>query len=345
VGLGAIEPIIAERNKEGNFKSIEDLCRRADLHGVNKRVLESLIKAGALDCLGDRGTLLHNTNRILSLAQREQRLRETGQSTMFDLWGEAMPAPMPSLDLEPADISTKEKLAWERELLGVYLSEHPFSAFASNVAAENTTLCGQIDAELAGQTVVVAGMVASVHHLFTRDRNPFASTVLEDLDGRIEVMVWPRVYANTRDLWQEGNILLVEGKVRLRDDRVQLNCDYVRRYQPGAKEEVVTPQPGEMPVAAEETPAYTPPAKARRLVITIAQTIDVDSDIAYLQKLINTLRQFPGENEVRLCVTNEGKVINLKLSNISTNYCPELHQRLVELVGEDGLRLEPISST
>ncbi|GAG93394.1 unnamed protein product, partial [marine sediment metagenome] len=198
MGLGAIEPIIAERNKGGDFKSIEDLCRRCDLRGVNRRVLESLIKVGALDCLGSRGTLLHNTNRILSLAQREQHLRETGQSTMFDLWGEAMPVPTPSLDLEAADISTGEKLAWERELMGVYLSEHPLSAVAAKIASENTTLCGQIDAELVGQTVVVAGMVASVHSLFTRDRRPFVSAVLEDLDGRIETMVWPKLYSDTR---------------------------------------------------------------------------------------------------------------------------------------------------
>ncbi len=345
VGLGAIEPIIAERNKGGDFKSIEDLCRHADLRGVNRRVMESLIKTGALDSLGERGTLLHNTNRILSLAQREQRLQETGQSTMFDLWGESMPAPMPSLDLEAADISTTEKLAWERELMGVYLSEHPFSALAGKMDSE-TTLCGQIDAELQGQTVIVAGMVASVHHLFTRDRRPFASAILEDLDGRIEVMVWPKVYANTRDLWQEGNILLVEGKVRLRDDRVQLNCDYVHRYQPEAKgEEAVASQPGEVSMVAEESPAYTAPAKAHRLVINIIQTSDEDSDIAYLHKLIGTLREFPGQDKVKLCVTSEERVINLKLSSMSTNYCPELHQRLVELVGEDGLRLEEANST
>jgi len=342
VGHGAIEPIIAERSEGGEFKSIEDLCRRCDLRGVNKRVLESLIKAGALDSLGSRGTLLHNTNRILSLAQREQRLRETGQSTMFDLWGEATPAPLPSLDLEAADIPIRERLAWERELLGVYLSEHPFSSFARNMTSENTTLCGQIDAELAGQTVIVAGMVTSVRHLFTKDRNLFASAILEDLDGSIEVMVWPNIYASTKDLWQEGNMLLVEGKVRLRDDRVQLNCDYVRHYQPPAQgEEAVTSQSGEAPVVAEATTAYTAPVKGRRLVISISQTSDEASDIAYLHKLIDTLKEFPGQDEVNLCVINEEKVINLKLSNIYTNYCPELHQRLVELVGEEGLRLEP----
>jgi len=325
VGVGAIEPIVAEREKGGEFKSIEDLCRRADMHSINRRVLESLIKAGALDCLGDRGTLLGNVARIMALAQREQRLRETGQSTMFDLWGKTMPTPMPSLDLEPAEIPIKEKLAGERELTGVYLSEHPFAAFAAKVAAENTTLCGHIDAELVGQAVIVAGMVASVHQSFTKDRRPFASVVLEDLDGRVEVMVWPKVYASTRDLWQEGNILLLEGKVRLRDDRVQLSCETVRRYQP----------------EAPPAPEPPPPVKSRRLVISISQTSDEASDVAYLHKLIEALRGFPGEDEVNLCVTNEERVFNLKLANIYTNYCPELHQRLVELVGEGGLRVEP----
>jgi len=345
VGTGSIEPIIAERSKGGDFKSIEDLCRRADLHGLNKRVLESLIKAGVLDSLGDRGTLLHSTNRILSLAQREQSLRETGQSTMFDLWGEAMPVPMPSLDLETVDTSARERLVCARELMGVYFSEHPFSSFIARMTSENAILCGQIDAELVGQTVVVAGMVASVRQLLTRDGHPFASAVLEDLDGRIEVMVWPKVYATTKDLWQEGNILLVEGKVKLRDEQVQLNCDCVRCYQPEAAqgEEVVTPQSGEMPVVAAETAAHATSAESRRLVIDITQTSDEDSDVAYLHKLINILRDFPGEDEVSLRVINEGKVVNLKLSNISISYCPELHQRLVEMVGEEGLRLEPMT--
>jgi DNA polymerase-3 subunit alpha len=198
VGLSAIEPIIAERNKGGEFKSIEDLCRRCDLRSVNRRVMESLIKVGALDSLGSRGSLLQNINRILSLGQREQRLRETGQSTMFDLWGEAMPVPMPGLDLQTAEVSVKEKLSWEKELMGVYLSEHPFSSFACEMLSENTTLCGQIDAEMVGQTVVVAGMVASAHELSTKDHRPFISAVLEDLDRSIEVMVWPNVYSATR---------------------------------------------------------------------------------------------------------------------------------------------------
>jgi DNA polymerase-3 subunit alpha len=187
-------------------------------------------------------------------------------------------------------------------------------------------------------------MVASVNDLFTRERRPFASVVLEDLDGRAEVMVWPEVYASTRELWQEGNILLVTGRVRLRDDRVQLNCDNVRRYQAEAAqiEEVVTPQPEEVPLVAEETPADTAPGKSHRLVISVTQTSDEDSDIVRLNEVNDILKDFPGQDEVSLCVTIEGSVTNLKLPS-TTNYCPELHQRLVELVGEDGLRLEPLT--
>jgi len=342
VGSGAIEPIIAERDKGGDFKSIEDLCRRADLSGMNKRVMESLIKAGALDCLGERGTLLHSVDRILSLAQREKHLRETGQSTMFDLWGDAMPSPMISLDLQAVEISTKQKLIWEKELMGVYLSEHPFSSIAGKIGSE-ATLCGQVDAELAGKNIVVAGMVASIRHLFTRDRRAFISAVLEDLDGQIDVMVWPKVYAGTRDLWQDGNMLLVEGKVRLRNDKVQINCERVSLCQPevASDEKEATSVPIELPKKAEETVASTASVESHhRLVISISQTSDKDTDIVYLHKLLDTLRDFPGQDEVRLRVTNGTKIINLKVSNIRIGYCAELQQRLVELVGEGGFKVE-----
>jgi DNA polymerase-3 subunit alpha len=343
VGLGAIEPIIAERNKEGDFKSIEDLCRRCDLRGINKRVLESLIKVGALDCLGSRGTLLYNSNRILSLSQREQRLRETGQSTMFDLWGKAAPVPLAELELTPVEVADREKTVWEKELMGVSFSEKPFSPVFNSADAE-ATFCGQIDAELTGQEIVVAGRIISVRSLLTRDGRAFASVILEDFSGQVEVMVWSKVYAGTRDLWQEGSEIVVQGKVKLRNDLVQLNCDHVRRYQLEAAqgEEVVTPQPTKAPIVAREATADTAPAESRRLVISISQTSDKDTDIAYLHKLIDTLKEFPGQDAVSLRVTNEEKIINLKLSSMHTDYCPELHQRLVELVGEDGIRVEPI---
>ncbi len=339
VGLGAIEPIITERHQGGQFKSIEDLCRRTDLRNVNRRVMESLIKAGALDSLGDRGTLLHNVSGILSLAQRELRLKETGQATMFDLWGEKVATPLPDLEFKAIEVATREKAQWEKELLGLSFSRQPFTSTRRDAG---TTLCGEIDAEMDGQNVAVIGEVASVAQLFTRERKTFVKAILEDISGSVEVMVWPRVYDSDRELWQEGNILLVEGKVRLRQDEVQLNCDSARRYQPVPEESeaAIVTAAGEVTPAAERTTAEPTPITRHRLVIGISQTSDKENDIARLHAVIAALREFPGGDEVTLSLTIDGKVTNLKLTNVTTGYCPELHQRLAEVVGEDGLRVE-----
>jgi DNA polymerase-3 subunit alpha len=336
VGTGAIESVIAERNQSGPYKSIEDLCRRGDLHAINRRVMESLIKAGALDSLENRGTLLNSVGRILSLAQREQHLRETGQSTMFDLWGETAPVPLPELDMAPADISDREKAVWEKELMGVSFSEKPFSPVISEANTE-ATFCGQIDAELAGQKVVVAGRLISARYLLTKDGRSFASAILEDLHGQVEVMVWPKVYAETGDLWQEGNELIVQGKVRLRDDRVQISCDSVRYYQP---EPIATAEPESPEAPTEAVTTEAAPEERHRLVINIIQTSDESGDIARLNRIRSALQVFHGQDEVQLNIVNDGEAINLRFP-IYTNYCPELHQRLVALVGEDGFRVEP----
>ncbi|HLE02616.1 MAG TPA: DNA polymerase III subunit alpha, partial [Dehalococcoidia bacterium] len=130
VGEGALEPILKARGEGKPFASVEDLCRRADLRGINKRVLESLIRAGALECLGDRGAVLQNLDRILSLAHREQKLRDTGQVSMFDLFGERVAVPLSSLEMEPVPLSPREKRDWEKELLGVWLTSNPLAGLA-----------------------------------------------------------------------------------------------------------------------------------------------------------------------------------------------------------------------
>ncbi|UCE98210.1 MAG: DNA polymerase III subunit alpha [Dehalococcoidia bacterium] len=343
VGTAAVEPLIEERDQCGYYKSIEDLCRRADLSGVNKRVMESLIKAGALDCLGERGILVANVASIMTLVQRVQKLRQTGQTTMFDLWGDTVDVPLPSLAMIDAEVSIKDKLGWEKELLGVYLSEHPFSPYVAKAVEENTTLCGKVDVEMEGQTIAVAGMVDSIRNLVTRDGQPSASVVLEDLDGKLEVIVWPRIFTATQEYWQEGNILLIDGKVRLRGDWVQLVCEHVRFYKIEENKEkedlalmskkILTPS-----VASREKGGVPP--KMRRLIIHLKQTSDKSGDIARLHKINNILRDYPGYDEANLIVDNGTKFFKLHLSAMRVDYCPQLHQRLVDVIGKDAVQLE-----
>jgi len=341
VGAGAIEPVINERRKNGPFKSVEDLCRRSDLQAVNRRVMESLIKAGAFDELGERGTLLNSVGRILSLAQREQHLRETGQTTMFDIFGESAPVPLPSLDLPPAETTDREKAFWEKELMGVSFSEKPFSP-VFGARHGNAVFCGNIDAELDKQVIVTAGRIVSARYSFTKKSESFAIVILEDVSGQVQVIAWPNVYSQTEEFWQEGNEIIVQGRVRTRDDEVSVVCDNVAFYEPPQEGEEAMPvsEPTVKESAPEKAAPAPLPAKKYILVINIKQTADADSDIARLNKIVTALKVYPGRDEVRLNILNGGEAIPLRLPNIFTDYCPELEKQLLELVGEEGLRVE-----
>jgi DNA polymerase-3 subunit alpha len=329
VGAAAIRPIIAAREQGGPFKSIEDFCRRADLRNLNKRALESIIKAGATDSLGKRGALLAGVDRILSLAQTEQRLKEKGQSTMFDLWGKSVDVPLPGLDLPSMESSPKEKLLWEKELLGVCLSDHPFSYASQKLAAQVDVFCGQINDEMVGQTVMTAGTITSTRQIFTKDRRQFISAVLEDFGGSVEVTVWPEVYERTRTLWEEGNMLLVKGKVKARGEGVQLVCLSASLYQPTGTEE-----------AAETANNLNGAPLHRRLQIRISTSADAGADIILLRRVVDTLKQFPGNDEVQLAIVSGEEITKLELPDSATGYCPELHRQLAELVGEQDLFIE-----
>jgi DNA polymerase-3 subunit alpha len=326
VGASAIKPIIVAREEGGPFKTIEDFCRRADLRNLNKRALESMIKAGALDSLGNRGAILAGVDRILSLAQTEQRLKEKGQSTMFDLWGQSVEVPLPGLELQQIEVPAKEKLAWEKELLGVYLSEHPFTYASRQLSSQVDVFCGQISDEMLGQIVVTAGTVTSARQSFTKDKRPFVSAVIEDFGGSIEVTAWTEVYERTKDLWQEGNTLLIKGKVKSRGEGVQLTCFTATLYQPSSVE--------------EPSDVIKPPQAARsrrRLQINLPTSEDPNADISLLRQVFDTLRLFPGEDEVHLAIVGSEGVTKLEVPDLATGYCPELHRQLVSLVGEDNL--------
>ncbi|MEX2446283.1 MAG: hypothetical protein WD734_03000, partial [Dehalococcoidia bacterium] len=224
VGLGGVESLIEERDGKGEFATIEDFARRVNAHDVNKRVLESLAKAGALDSLAARASVISGVDRILTLAQQEQRLRETGQTSMFDLFGDEVNTPLPALELAGESVPQPQLLAWEKEVLGTYVSEHPFRGAAQRLARYVTHQVTELTEELAGQDAVVAGTVVGVRSLSTKQGKPFAAVAVEDLSGQVELTIWAREYedARSRGLLFEGNVLLAKVSVRQRGDRTNV---------------------------------------------------------------------------------------------------------------------------
>ncbi len=236
VGQAAVEGIIAARATGGLYRDIEDFARRADLSNVNSRALESLVRAGAFPEMefGDRGTLNFNVERVLNLAKRERELRESGQSTMFDLFGAQVDTPLPALEFEQSPARREDMLAWEKELLGVYVSEHPFRALAQDLANYTTHSVADLTPELAGQTVTVAGLVQRVQARATRDGRKFYIADLEDMTGSAELTIWSDALEVTGEqIWAEGQVLLVSVECRDRGDRLNLNVRKAAAYDRG----------------------------------------------------------------------------------------------------------------
>ncbi len=222
----AVEEILRARRDGGPFRSLTDLALRVDTHQVNRRVLESLIKVGALDRFGPRRALLAVLEQVLNLAHKVQRARDLGQGLLFEDEGgdpEAREVPLPPLEDDP-----RELLAWERELLGVYLTDHPLSRYGPKLAERGLTfvslgeLAGEEGETYLGRTVAVAVQVAEVRRLVTRNNDSMAVLRLEDVGSSLEAVVFPRLYREVREVLEEDALVWIVGRVDERRDQVQL---------------------------------------------------------------------------------------------------------------------------
>src|SRR5690242_17179689 len=227
VGQGAIESIIAAREDGGPFRSLTDFCTRIDLRLANRKVLEALAKVGALRPFGHPSQILLGLDDAIAAAQATQRDRISGQTSLFDLAADVAAVferPLPTA----TEVPVRERLRWEKELLGLYLSEHPMGEVAEQVGSFVTAYSGDLrDESLDGQRIVVGGIVTGVRTVITKTKASMAIVSLEDLQGTVEVVVFPRLYEQTGPTWQEGAILLVAGRVDHRGEEVSLLADLV----------------------------------------------------------------------------------------------------------------------
>jgi DNA polymerase-3 subunit alpha len=227
VGEGAIQSIIDAREEGGEFRSLTDFCTRVDLRLANRKVLESLARVGALNCFGHPAQILLGLDDALAAGQAAQRDRITGQTSLFDMGGDeasALERPLPATPETPV----RERLRWEKELLGLYLSDHPMGEVAERVGQFVTAYSGDLkDESLDGQRVVLGGIVTGIRSIITKSKSTMAVVTLEDLQGTLEVVVFPKTYEQTLGTWRDGAILLVAGRVDHRGDEASILADSV----------------------------------------------------------------------------------------------------------------------
>jgi DNA polymerase-3 subunit alpha len=235
VGQASVEAVIAGR-QEQPFTTLEELAKRVDFRAVGKRALEYLIRAGALDTFGDRHVLLDAIDQLVSISSTHFQAKESGQLTFFG--GDAglkqeitlRPASM------PAELARREILNWERELIGLYVSDHPLSPMREQLREIVTHFSSELAVLSGDERVRVAGMVSSLRSFQTKTGKSMAFAAIEDLQGQIDLVIFPGIWKEAGALMQIDKLLVVEGRLDPQSSEPKILVDKIE-----TQVELVTP--------------------------------------------------------------------------------------------------------
>ena len=223
----AIAGIIEEREKNGGFGDLQNFLERISSSDVNKKSLEALIKCGAMDTFGERRMLNNNIEEILRYLRDTHKNNASPQAGLFESYSTTAP-----LKLQNAEAAAKkEKLAWEKEFLGLYTSEHPMQDYR-DIMEKKSLLIQKIKPALVGQKIAIGGLISGIQKFVTKNGKLMLFTKLEDWANKIEVVVFPDMLEKNPDIWREDNIIIVQGKVSQRNGTLSIICDAVREFPP-----------------------------------------------------------------------------------------------------------------
>jgi len=318
--------------KSGKYKDIADLVVRVNSKDLNKKSLESLGKSGALDSVGKKEEILANIEKILKFAKEVKELKERGQASLFG-GGFADDGNNGGYVLqftEKIEITKKDRLGWEKELLGLYISENPLSEYEAYLSGETTSIArlNQEYAEKAesgeeapvattqgngygrngngrnkGPTVTIGGIITKTKKIYTRNNKEMLFAELEDLSGKLEVVVFPNVYARLAEVWKEDAIIWVKGTVNDKDGTLKLLCDEageVREQMKEYKKAGGAPSSGSSAGKEDQKPDV-PADPSRVMTIEYTGQNGQASEIKGLMK-----RLIAGRDRIILSVTDTG---------------------------------------
>ena len=343
VGSGAVEDILRAR-EEGHFNTLEDIFTRINPRVVNRKALESLVKAGALDGFSDRSTLLENMDSLLAFASRIQKERMAGQVGLFA--DEMVEEMTPKIYLENATITynKQEQLKWERDLLGLYLSEHPLKTFETYLA-ELTMPISTLKPEMDGKAVVVGGAIVDKREITTKKGQKMAFVRIADLQSELEVILFPSVYQQTIGIWERDKVVMIKGKINskdrdtgeigqeikiLADEAREITVEQAEAYQPRGKS-VKVPS-----VRKSKNTKSTETIKNNKIEERLYLRLRDSSNQTQLTKLKNIIDKNQGKTDVVLVIGNSTDKQIIKLpTGIAMNL--DVVKELRELVGSENI--------
>ena len=375
VGVGVVEEILRAR-EDGKFLGVEDFAKRVSTRKVNKKAWESLIKTGAFDEMADRSDLLFNLETIQAFASKLQKEALSGQTDLFGgLATVAAIQPTVTMQTAPVKHTDKERLTWERELLGLYISAHPLDNYDAYFS-EQTVPVSEMTQDIDGKAITIGGLISSVRSIVTKSGTKMAFVKLEDKSGESEVIVFPNLYEQIGAKLVQDAVIRASGKVSARDrdgnlsnevkliaDDIQLVDDEELRTYESTGRIMAKPKAGKVvavrkprgnsnygsgggfnkPAAsgpgvssAPREPAGPPPA-AEVLKKLFVHVKDPDDQEA-LMKIRSECGKSPGLSDIVL-VLGPDKQSAIKMP-FRIDATDELIGRLVKILGEDAVVLK-----
>ncbi len=219
VGEGAVEAILSVRKESGRFTSLFDFCERVDLRAVNRRVIESFVKSGSFDTLeSQRSGLFAAIDRAMETGQKQQRDREDGQHSLFGMLAGEDGPPVPPRVPPTSPWGEGERLAFEKESLGFFISGHPLERFRAELEQWVTCTTGRLSERSELPEVAMGGIITGLRLIKTKKGDRMASFVLEDLEGSVEALVFPETYKKTAGRLADDQLVLVKGKAEVLEE-------------------------------------------------------------------------------------------------------------------------------
>lgn len=304
VGGAAMEAAIIERKKNGRFKDLEDFCARVDSKKLNRKGVECLVKCGAFDFTGiERAQLFSQVESALAAAASTQRDKASGQSSLFgDMMSVAKPPPKRAADAVPP-WPQSEKLAFEKELLGFYVTGHPLDEYRSELEKPKYIPIGRLAEQETKSTVTIAGQFSVVEKKFTKkEGKPFAVVVIEDFTDQLEVMIWNESYTKHQRHIEPGKVVAITGRLDIREEGPRLTADKI--------EVLSKPAPKEKP-----------------LVLSLDSAKATEADLVTIRDLI---WKNPGRRSVEFRITTkDGRTVRMATGpGFLVEATPEVREKL-----------------
>ena len=336
VGSATAEQIIQERDSNNMYISLEDFSRRSSTKVINKRVVEALSKCGAFDCLIDRNDIIDSLEQIINLNHMERKLKDTGQKSMFDLFGDEQIMPLPKLELKHSNYTKDQFGAWEKDLTGFYFTEHPFLKASENISAFLSVDIANINESLSNSNQRVAGVLKKVDFRTTKYNKRFATFELEDLTESKDFVIWPEKLQNFESLLIPGNVLVIDILVQNRNRGLSLQANAVYAYDRDSQKIIGLEEKDLKKIQTVKNIKNNKQQTTNKiqslnnldnkslknegLNIYIDETNNIQADKRRLSRIFNLIDNESGKTPVYLHINSiNGQKQSLFLSNVSVN--------------------------